>query len=98
MIITKSSVFLPFRMANGGDISSDGKEILIKNLDTVYYLKLQEGETILDALAREGRKLPYTREPQGEAIAWMRDGTGYLTVSEARDNITPKIYLYKRQW
>ncbi len=98
MILTKSSVFLPFRLANGGDISADGKEILIKNLDTVYYWKLQEGETILDALAREGQQLPYIREPQGEAIAWMRDGSGYLTVSEARDNITPRIYLYQRQW
>jgi len=98
IIITKSTVFLPFRLANGGDISPDGKEILIKNLDTVYYWNLQEGETILDALAREGTRLPYTREPQGEAIAWMRDGSGYLTVSEEKNDITPKIYLYKRQW
>lgn len=98
IILTKSTVFLPFRLANGGDISADGQEILIKNLDRVFYWKLMEGESILDALAREGRQLPYTKEPQGEAIAWMRDGSGYLTVSEAKNNITPKIYLYKRQW
>jgi hypothetical protein len=40
--------------------------------------------------------LPYTKEPQGEAIGWLRDASGYVTVSEKKDNITPLIYLYKR--
>ncbi|MCF8346909.1 MAG: T9SS type A sorting domain-containing protein [Bacteroidales bacterium] len=97
IILTKSAVTLPFRMTNGGDISADGREILIKNLDHVFYWKLEEGESILDALSRPSRKLPYKKEPQGEAIAWLRDGTGYLTVSEEKDNITPVIYLYQRK-
>jgi hypothetical protein len=97
IILTKSDVTLPFRMTNGGDISADGQEILIKNLDHVFYWKREEGESILDALARPSRKLPYKKEPQGEAIGWLRDGTGYLTVSEEKDNVTPVIYLYLRK-
>jgi hypothetical protein len=98
VILTKSPVTLPFRLANGGDISADGQEILIKNLKNVYYWKRREGESIQDALARPGEKLPYIEEPQGEAIAWFRDGSAYLTVSEKKDGITPVIYKYIRRW
>ena len=98
VILTKSPVTLPFRLANGGDISADGKEILIKNLKNVYYWKRKEGESIHDALSRPGEKLPYIEEPQGEAIAWFRDGSAYLTVSEKKDGITPVIYKYIRRW
>lgn len=98
VFLTKSSVTLPFRLANGGDISADGKEILIKNLTNVYYWKREEGESVQDALARPAEVLPYTKEPQGEAIAWLRNGTAYLTVSEKRDGIIPVLYKYKRRW
>jgi hypothetical protein len=98
VILTKSSVTLPFRLANGGDISADGKEILIKNLTTVYYWKRKEGETIQETLSRPGEILPYIKEPQGESIAWFRDGSAYLTVSEKKDGIIPVIYKYLRWW
>jgi hypothetical protein len=98
VILTKSTVTLPFRLTNGGDISADGKEILVKNLTNVYYWKRQDGESIPEALSRPGEKLPYTKEPQGEAIAWFRDGSAYLTVSEKKDGITPVIYKYLRWW
>lgn len=98
IILSKSSVTLPFRMTNAGDISADGKEILVKNLSTVYYWKREQGESVIDALSRPGQILPYIREPQGESIAWFRDGSGYLTVSEKKNGITPVLYLYKRRW
>jgi len=98
IILDKSSVTLPFRMTNGGDISADGKEILVKNLTTVYYWKRKDGESVLEALSRPGQKLPYIKEPQGESIAWFRDGSAYLTVSEKKNGITPVLYLYKRRW
>jgi hypothetical protein len=94
-VLTKSAVPLPFRMTNAGDISADGTEILIKNLTTVYYWKRSGDETVIEALARKAIELPYIEEPQGEAIAWRRDGKGYLTVSESRDGAT-LLYFYKR--
>jgi len=96
MILQKSSVTLPFRMTNGGDISADGTEILIKNLTTVYYWKRNKNESIEKTLARTAIQLPYIQEPQGEAIGWRRDGKGYFTVSEEKDNIKPLLYYYKR--
>ncbi len=98
VILTRSSVTLPFRLANGGDISADGKEILVKNLTNVYYWKRTEDESIHNALSRSPEKLPYIKEPQGEAIAWFRDGSAYITVSEKKDGITPVIYKYLRWW
>jgi hypothetical protein len=93
LLLTKSSVTLPFRMTNGGDISADGTEILIKNLTTVYYWKREENEPITETLARTAIQLPYIEEPQGEAICWRRDGNGYLTVSEGEKAL---LYYYKR--
>jgi hypothetical protein len=85
-------------LTNGGDISADGKEILVKNLTHVYYYKRRDGESIPDALSRPGERLPYIKEPQGESIAWLRNGSAYLTVSEKKDGITPVIYKYLRRW
>jgi len=96
-LVKKASVTLPFRMTCGGDISANGKEILIKNLTNVFYWKLAEGETIIGALSRKATILPYIEEPQGEAIGWLRDGTGYVTLSEINNSIKPVLYLYKRR-
>jgi len=96
-LVKKASVTLPFRMTCGGDISANGKEILIKNLSNVFYWKLAEGETIIGALSRKATILPYIEEPQGEAIGWLRDGTGYVTLSEINNSIKPVLYLYKRR-
>ena len=96
-LVKKAAVTLPFRMTNGGDISANGTEILIKNLTNVFYWKRAEGETIIGTLSRKATILPYIEEPQGEAIAWLRDGTGYVTVSEINNSIKPVLYLYKRR-
>jgi len=96
-LIKKALITLPFRMTCGGDISADGKEILIKNLTNVYYWKREEGESVIGALSRKGTLLPYIEEPQGEAIGWLRDGTGYVTISEINNGVKPVMYLYKRR-
>ncbi len=97
-LVKKATLTLPFRMTNGGDISANGTEILIKNLTNVFYWKRADGETIVGALSRKATILPYIEEPQGEAIAWLRDGTGYVTVSEINNSIKPVLYLYKRRY
>jgi len=88
---------LPFTMSVAGDISSDGKEILIKNYFTVYYWKRNENETIPQALARDPLILPYKPEPQGEAIGFHPNGKSYFTLSEKRFNIEPALYRYNRK-
>ncbi|MCH6200843.1 hypothetical protein MMU07_14760 [Aquiflexum sp. LQ15W] len=88
---------LPFTMSVAGDISLDGKEILIKNYFTVYFWKRNENESVVDALRRDPVILPYRPEPQGEAIAFHPNGKSYFTLSEKRFNIEPVLYRYNRK-
>ena len=88
---------LPFTMSVAGDISPDGKEILIKNYFTVYFWKRNENESVVDALRHDPVILPYKPEPQGEAIAFHPNGKSYFTLSEKRFNIEPVLYRYNRK-
>jgi hypothetical protein len=88
---------LPFSWVVAADLSADGNEILVKNYDNVYYWKRSPGETIEDAVKRTAERLPYTPEPQGEAIAFDPDGTGYYTLSEQKKKMAQHLYFYKRK-
>lgn len=89
---------LPYTRVTAGDISADGSEIVLKTLTSVYYWKRNNTETIPEALGRQAERLPYFMEPQGEAIAWLKDGSGYITVSETSNaNVIPILYFYRRK-
>ena len=88
---------LPFDLAVAGDISDDGRQVLIKTYDWIFYWEKKGQESIDSLLKNTPIKLPYTREPQGEAIAWAKDGSGYYTVSEEADGIEPVLYYYQRK-
>lgn len=85
---------LPITMAVGGDISADGRQILIKNYWAVYYWERKEGESLMEALSRKPYLLPYKPEPQGEAIGFSANGDRYYTLSESRFRIKPVLYQY----
>ncbi len=82
---------LPFRTAVGGDISPDGKGILIKNKIAIYYWQRGENQTVAQALKATPKVVPYVKEPQGEAVTWAFDLSGYYTVSEG---LHPHLYFY----
>lgn len=88
---------LPLTYIVGGSIAADGSEILLKNYDHIYYWKGSTKNSIGETLKSDPRKLPYKPEPQGEAVAWAHDGSGFFTVSE---NVTGKrsyLFFYKRK-
>lgn len=86
----------PFREATGGDISADGKEVMIKNYQVIYYWKRKSKERIAKLLSTVPETAPYNPvEPQGEAVAI--DTNGYYTISEFKDSVTPVLYFYKRK-
>lgn len=93
-IILEKVMKLPVTMAVGGDISADGKQILIKNYWAVYYWEREEGESLTEALKRKPVQLPYKPEPQGEAIGFSANGDRYYTLSESRFRIKPVLYQY----
>jgi hypothetical protein len=87
---------IPVTMSVAGDISRDGRQIIIKNYWVIYYWERKEGETVPEALSREPILLPYTPEPQGEAIAFFPNGKGYFTLSEKRMRVEPVLYKYRK--
>ncbi|MDX2303201.1 MAG: hypothetical protein NW226_10395 [Microscillaceae bacterium] len=88
---------LHFFKAVAGNISPDGTEILVKNYANIYYWRRDPQESVAEALKRKPVRLPYLREPQGEAITWKTDGSAFYTLSEERHGIEAKIYIYKRK-
>jgi hypothetical protein len=89
--------YLPFNRALAGDISADGLEIAIKTDERIYYWRREPTEAVFQALVRQPLLLPYKVEPQGEAFAWMPDGSGYYTLSEKTGGIDPVLYFYRRK-
>ena len=88
---------IPFDHATSAAISTDGREILIRTYEQVYYYSRQPGETIADALSHAPRRLPLAYEVQGEAISWTTDGSGYYTSTEKTFTTTQFIYFYQRR-
>ena len=88
---------LGFHKIIAGDISPDGKEVLIKDYGNVYYWKRSGNEPIEELLSTTPTRLPYTVEPQGESIAWKLDGGGYFTLSEERGGVEADLLFYRRK-
>jgi hypothetical protein len=81
-----------FKWITAGDISKDGRQVLIKSYVKVYYWKREANEPIWETVKRKPRLLPYIQEKQGEAIGFTPDGKGYYTTSEG---VYSPIYYYQ---
>jgi hypothetical protein len=88
---------LPFNWVTSGSISPNGKEVLIKNYTAIYYWKRAQEKSLVELLAKPPLEIPYDLEPQGEAICFTNDGSGFFTLSETRDGAPmAKLKFYKR--
>ena len=88
---------VPFSKASGGDISASGKQIVLRREDFAMVWDRFNGEAIGTALARAGTGIPVIGppvEPNGEGIAMLPNGTGYVTISEGTN---PAIYYFESQ-
>lgn len=77
-----------FGKASGGDISADGRRIALRREDAATLWARCDDESIESALGRSGYSIPVIGPPtedNGEAIAFLRQGMGYVTISEGRD-------------
>ena len=97
LITADSITTIGYTQMVAGDISADGKEILMKNYQNVFYWKLKKNETVDEALKRKPVILPYEEEPQGEAVAFARDSSGYFTISEMVKDKKTYLNFYKRK-
>lgn len=82
MVELKPQLELPFTFVTSADISPDGHYVLIKNLTTIYMWKRTDSETLLKTLSQPAKKMPYSLEPQGEAICFDLEEPYFYTISE----------------
>jgi hypothetical protein len=88
---------LTYNLAVSAAISPSGKEIVVKTYDAIYSYPRSTGETIMQTLSKEPVTLPYTMEPQGEAIVFANNDSGYYTLSEKALASGVKLYFYRRK-
>lgn len=88
---------IPFYKIVAGSFSRDGKEILLKDYDHIYYWKRSDDEKLEFVLMNKPEELPYEREAQGESITWALDGSGYYTLSETNPGKPAYLRFYKRK-
>lgn len=87
---------LKFTGVTSASISSDGKEIILKTYTSLFYYKLHDGETIESIFKKDAVKIPYELEPQGEAVCFASDNTGYFTLSEKGFSSKQYLCFYKK--
>lgn len=84
---------IAFYKVSGGDISSDGRLILLRRGGTAWLWSRSATQTVGDALAASGKSVPLADEPNGEAIAFHATGLGYFSLSEGTAQTN---YYYRR--
>ncbi|MEZ4396456.1 MAG: hypothetical protein R3C71_06080 [Candidatus Krumholzibacteriia bacterium] len=88
---------LPLTMVTAGDVNAAGDAVLLKTYEGIYLFRRSAGQRLDEALQAPPLRLPYSPEPQGEAVAWSADGETYYTVSEERDGIPAFLFYYSRK-
>ena len=88
---------LPFNGVVSAAFSPKGDEILIKTYTDIYYWRIGTNGSIRQVMNKAPVKLPYQPEPQGEAITFKNDNSGFFTLSERPRFIQDvKLFFYLR--
>jgi hypothetical protein len=74
-----------------------GNEIIIKTYTDLFYYKRKSNESIEQSLNNPYIRLPYQVEPQGEAVCFAANGSGFYTISEKGFTSAVNIFYYKRR-
>ncbi len=87
---------LPFNGVVSAALGNDGKGLIIKTYPSLYYFSRSAGETIPQTLQKTFTVLSYITEPQGEAVGFAVDNSGFYTLSEIGNGTTQSLYFYKK--
>lgn len=89
---------LPYNGVVSAAVSGNGKELIVKTYMGLYYYQRGNGETIPKALQTKFYRLPYTLEPQGEAVCFSTTGaTGFFTLSEKGFFSGQQLFFYEKK-
>ena len=66
----------------GGDVHPRGAGVLLRTYTNMFFFPMRPGQSVASALAGSACVVPEAEEEQGESVAWLRNGAGYMTLSE----------------
>lgn len=89
--VMKLAATLPWGFAVGGDVSPDGRWVVVRGPFSASLWRRPEGQELWKAFGTESFRLQLARERQGEAICFDADGLGCFTIGEQRH---PPIYYF----
>lgn len=89
---------MPFREIVAATRASKNGDILMKNYADIYYWENKRGEDVITLLKKDPLEIPYEGEPQGEAITWAADGSGFYTLSEKKKKRPSYLYFYSKKY
>ncbi|MER7007701.1 hypothetical protein ABT297_32310 [Dactylosporangium sp. NPDC000555] len=69
-------------VVTGAAMSPDGKRAVVRTMSDAYEFDVTDGDVVAAITTGTPRITPLPNEPQGEAIAFTRDGAYYLTASD----------------
>jgi len=84
---------LPWGFAVAGDVSPDGREIIVRSPYNASLWQRPDGQPLWKAFEQKPVGIPLVSEPQGEGIAFDGEGRGYFTISEMEH---PPLYYFAR--
>lgn len=99
-ITLKAVLKTSFDLFTSGDVSPDGKEILLRNKSQIFYWPRTAAQSLADAMLLAPQTVPYAgNEHQGEGICFAADAGGYYTDTEIRDypGAVSTLSFYKRK-
>lgn len=70
------------KLVTAGDLSPDGRFVLLRTYLRSWVWTRAPGESLADAFGRPPCPTPVPAEPQGEAVGFAADGSGYWSISE----------------
>lgn len=87
---------LPYNYVVSAALAPNGHELVLKTYGNIYEYPRVPGETFVQTLSKPYISLPYQQEPQGEAIVFDNNDSGYYTLSEKGLASSVNLYFYKR--
>jgi hypothetical protein len=78
-------------------LSADAKDIIIKTYTGLHYYQRLGTEELSETLSGSFTELEYKLEPQGEAVAFASDNSGFYTLSEKGLSNVVNLYFYRKK-
>lgn len=85
---------LPFSGVVSAALSPNGNTLLVKTYFAISSFRKTSAQPVTDFFSSKPVSVAYRMEPQGEAITWSLDTTGFFTLSEKGFGTMVQLFFY----